>query len=137
MAFAVRAMVAVKSGRPEQHRKWMWAAASLVIGFVASYALKLFFLGREDLSVWSARDVNILRFHETCVLVMLVGGGLAFRFGGKLRTTRVFTRNDEDPLPDANLIARHRLAGRLGIGGTVLGFISAGFVLAGMYQRLG
>ena len=53
------------------------------------------------------------------------------------RTTRVFTRNDEDPLPDANLIARHRLAGRLGIGGTVLGFISAGFVLAGMYQRLG
>ncbi len=134
---AVRAMLAVKAGQPERHRKLMLISAGLVVAFVVSYVFKLIFLGREDLATWSARDLNILRFHEMCVLAMVVGGGAAIWLGSRLKPTRVFTRNAEDPIPDAALLGRHRLAGRVGMGGAVLGFVSAGFVLAGMYARLG
>ncbi|MDP6981076.1 MAG: DUF420 domain-containing protein [Myxococcota bacterium] len=136
VALALRAMGVVKAGNPELHRRLMLGAAALVVGFVVSYAFKLYFLGREDLSFWSARDINILRFHESCVLVMLVGGGLAILWGGHLRKTRLFTRNPEDPRPDPTTLKRHRLAGRFGLVGALLGFVSAGFVLAGMFARL-
>lgn len=123
--------------RPTRHRAMMLASAALVVAFVVSYALKLQLLGREDLGTWSARDLNVLRFHESCVLVMLVGGGLALHFGRRLRATRVFTRDAGSPAPDHRLAARHRMAGRLALAGAGLGFVSAGFVLAGMYARLG
>ncbi|MCP5042874.1 MAG: hypothetical protein GY944_17760 [bacterium] len=124
-------------GHPTRHRVMMIASAGLVVAFIVSYAFKLQFLGREDLSAWSARDINVLRFHETCVLAMVVGGGLALLLGHRLRATRRFTLDVEDPRPDPVLVRRHRLAGRVAIVGAALGFVSAGFVLAGMYARLG
>ncbi len=137
VALALRAMTVVRAGNPELHRKLMLGAAALVVGFIVSYGFKLQFLGREDLTLWSRWDTNILRFHESCVLVMLIGGGLAIPWGGRLRKTRLFTRNPEDPAPDPATSKRHRVAGRFGLVGAVLGFVSAGFVLAGMFARSG
>lgn len=137
VALALRAMFQVQDGNPQAHRRSMLLAAALVVGFVVSYGFKLAFLGREDLSLWSARDINILRFHESCVAMMLIGGGFAMRFGTRLRATRSFTLSAEDPVADEGLVKRHRIAGRVGLLGALLGFLSSGFVLAGMYARLG
>ena len=126
----------IRAGNPARHRVMMLGASCLVVGFLVSYVFKLQFLGREDLSVWSDFAVSTLRFHETCVLVMVVGGGLAIRWGSRLRGTRLFSLNAEDPLPEPSLLVRHRRAARAALIGAGLGFASAGFVLAGMYARM-
>ncbi len=126
----------LKAGHPSRHRRLMITASCLVLGFLVSYVLKLQFLGREDLSVWSRLAVFVLRFHETCVLVMVVGGGLALYWGKQLRVTRSFSLNPEDPLAESSLARRHRRAGQVVLAGASLGFLSAGFVLAGMYARM-
>lgn len=127
---------AVKAHRMEEHRSRMIVAACLVVGFIVAYAFKLHFLGREDLSLWSHAAVWTLRFHETCVLVMIVGGGTAIFMGSKLRKTRIFTCDASDPVPDPALVRRHHRAGGAGLVGAILAFVSAGFVLAGMFSRL-
>lgn len=127
----------LKAGNPRRHRAMMITATCLVVGFVISYACKLYFLGREDLSVWSNLAIWVLRFHETCVLTMVVGGGLGLRWGKQLRATRSFSLNPEDPLAENLLVQRHRRAGQVALAGASLGFVSAGFVLAGMYLRTG
>ncbi len=135
----VLALAGVKRARARQmepHRILMTAAAALVIGFVVAYGFKLQLLGREDLSQWSRAAIWTLRFHECCVLLMIVGGGLAFRYGGLLRSTRAFSLRSSDPRPDANVVRRHHKAARTALIGAVVGFVSAGFVLAGMYARL-
>jgi uncharacterized membrane protein YozB (DUF420 family) len=126
----------LKAGKPSRHRKLMITAACLVLGFLVSYALKLQWLGREDLSVWSEMAVSMLRFHETCVLVMVTGGGLAMYWGKQLRSTRSFTLNVEDPLAETRLAQRHHRAGQVALTGAALGFLSAGYVLFGMYARM-
>jgi hypothetical protein len=136
VGLAIAGIRHVKAGRMETHRKLMIASALLVVGFIVAYGFKLHFLGREDLSVWSRAAVWSLRFHECCVLTMIVGGGFAFRYGGKLRTTRVFSLDEADPMPDEAIVRRHHRAGGTAVIGAILGFISAGFVLVGMYTRL-
>jgi uncharacterized membrane protein YozB (DUF420 family) len=126
----------IRMGNPRLHRRLMLVAAVLVCGFVLSYVLKLQFLGREDLSTWSFTAINILRFHETCVLTMLVGGGLSLLWGARLRATRSFSLDAADPSAAPGLVKRHHWAGRVAIAGAVLGFFSAMLVLAGMYSRL-
>ena len=83
----------------------MKIATLLVATFIGSYILKVQFLGREDMSVWSARDVNVLRFHETCVLAMVIAGGLALWLGRRIRSTRSFTKQREDELASAGMRA--------------------------------
>ena len=75
--FGVRAR---RRGDIAQHRRLMLSGAGLVGFFLTSYVFKLTFLGREDMSLWSPYAVWVLRFHETCVLVMLVAGSR----GGRL-----------------------------------------------------
>jgi uncharacterized membrane protein YozB (DUF420 family) len=127
----------LKAGNPSRHRAVMITATCLVLGFIVSYACKLQFLGREDLSVWSSTAIATLRFHEACVLTMVVGGGLALRWGKQLRVTRAFSLNPEDPSAENSLVRRHHRAGQAALTGASLGLISAGFVLAGMYARVG
>ena len=136
VGLAIYGVNQVKAGSPSRHRMMMIGASLLVVGFILAYVLKLEFLGREDLSVWSQAAIWTLRFHETCVLVMVVCGVLALRWGSLLRGTRSFTLNPSDPMADANLVLRHRRAGRSAIVAAVLGFVSSGFVLVGMYSRL-
>ena len=125
------------AGNPARHRKLMITASCLVVGFLVSYVFKLQFLGREDLSLWSRWAVSTLRFHETCVLVMVIGGGLALHWGKQLRATRSFTLNPEDPQAETSLARRHHRAGQAVLIGASLGFLSAGLVLVGMYARMG
>lgn len=127
----------IRAGNPSRHRVMMITATCLVLGFLISYGLKLYFLGREDLSLWSSSAVWTLRFHESCVLAMVVGGGLGLYWGNQLRATRAFSLDPADPQADDVTVQRHHRAGRVALGGAVLGFISAGFVLAGMYARMG
>ena len=61
--FAISGVQQIRKGQVARHRRSMLTAAWLVVAFVVSYALKLVFLGREDLSVWSNADVWILRIH--------------------------------------------------------------------------
>jgi len=136
VGLALTGMAQPKAGFPRRHRALMISASCLVVGFVVSYAFKLHFLGREDLSVWSSTAISILRFHEMCVLTMILAGGLALHWGRQLRATRSFTRDRADEPADEVLRRRHVRAGQATLGGAVLGFVSAGFVLAGMYARL-
>jgi uncharacterized membrane protein YozB (DUF420 family) len=134
-AYAVLAVRCVKMGDAAMHRRYMITASTLVVLFLLSYVVKLMVLGREDMSVWSARDVNVLRFHETCVLAMVVAGGLTLWLGRRIRRTRSFTKQREDELASAGVLRTHRIAGRVAVIGAALGWLSAGFVLLGMYER--
>jgi hypothetical protein len=134
---ALYGVAQLRAGNPSRHRAMMLTATCLVLGFIVSYLFKLYFLGREDLDLWSSTAVWVLRFHETCVFGMVVGGGLGLRWSRHLRTTNSYTLDSTDPAADGAIANRHHRAGQVALAGAVLGFISAGFVLAGMYARAG
>jgi uncharacterized membrane protein YozB (DUF420 family) len=133
-AWGVRAR---RRGAMALHRRNMLAAISLVLLFVVSYLFKLALLGREDLAVWASADLWTLRIHELCVLVMVVAGGVAAWRGRRLSTTRNTTLSPDDPPAPARLADGHRHAGWTAVAAVVLGFLTAGLVLAGMYRRAG
>ena len=135
LAFAgVRAR---RAGDIDRHRRMMQLAGALVGLFLVAYVFKLVFLGREDMSSWSTYAVWTLRFHETCVLVMLIAGGLAMQRGMCLARTRNVTCEPADAPADPALPARHRRPGQVAVIAAVLGVLSAGVVLFDMYQRAG
>jgi len=119
------------------HRRCMLAAAGLVGLFLASYVLKVIFLGREDLGLWSAPAVAVLRAHETCILLMLVAGATAgtraWRFRRSLPAGPL--------LPPSEVTRRgrlaHRRAGWTAVVASGLALATAAVVLAGMYARAG
>jgi len=123
----------------DRHRRRMWAAVSLVVLFVLSYAGKLAFLGREDLEVWERSFVYVLRFHELCVLAMVLAGATALRLALRLELERPLgeARAALDAAGLARGVHLHRRAGWVAVGAGVLGVITAGYVLWGFYQRLG
>jgi uncharacterized membrane protein YozB (DUF420 family) len=126
----------VRGGEIARHRRSMLTAGALVVGFLLAYVGKVILLGKEDLSVWSRTDVNILRFHETCVTLMLLAGVVALIRAMRMRGTRIVTRNPEDPQAPEGVVRFHRWAGRIALVGCFFGLLSAGFVLAGMFSRL-
>ncbi len=134
--FVIAGLRQVKRGDVAGHRRSMLVAASLVVLFILSYVGKLAFLGREDLEVWSNAARNTLRFHELCVLAMVVGGGHAIFLGSKLMRTSLVLEDPDAPAPDAKQHRRHKIAGGVAVTGALLGFASAAFVLVGMYGRL-
>jgi putative membrane protein len=134
--FAIAGVRQVRRGQVRRHRRSMTIAASLVVLFIASYAVKLALLGREDLGTWSAAARHTLRFHELCVLAMVLSGVTALVLARRLRATRLVSEAPDAPLPDPATHRRHKRAGRVAVIGAVLGFASAMLVLAGMYARL-
>lgn len=109
----------------------MHGAIFLFFTFILSYLFKLRFLGREDFTEWSSTDINVLRTHETFVLILFLAGLVARLLARKL-----------DPAPSdltkvqRRVVARrHRLAGRIAVISGILALLTAGMVLAGMYQR--
>ena len=137
LALAVSGVWQRRRGDIPRHRRRMVLAAALVGLFLASYVLKLAFLGREALHTWSSGAIWTLRIHEACIAVMLLGGAVAGLRALGLRRTRNATRNPSDPLAAPSLAAWHRRAGWAAVVAAGLGFASAGLVLAGMYQRAG
>ena len=113
----------------------MKTSAWLVVAFVGAYVLKVAFLGREQLSIWSSGAVANLRFHELCVLTMIVGGSIALFRARQMRTTRIVTRVPDDPIAPDAMVRWHRRGGWTAAVGAGMGLTTAIFVLAGMYAR--
>ncbi|MFQ5513163.1 MAG: DUF420 domain-containing protein [Myxococcota bacterium] len=130
---ALRGVQLARRGEIVAHRRHMLFFATLVALFLLSYPVKLLLLGSEELELWGVFHVSVLRFHELCVLVMLLAGlragGLAWRLG-LLRGVSPKTVNPKR-------LAAHRRAGRVAVAAAVIGLLSASFVLAGMIQRAG
>jgi uncharacterized membrane protein YozB (DUF420 family) len=137
VAFAGWGVAARRRGAMSLHRRNMLVGVVLVLLFVLSYVFKLLFLGREDLASWTSMDLWTLRIHETCVAVMVGAGGVAVFRGRRLASTRNQTLSPQDPPAPAKLAAGHRLAGWSAVVAVMLGFLTAGLVLAGMYRRAG
>ena len=124
-----------RRGEIARHKRAMKISSLLVVAFVLSYVLKVQFLGREDMSVWTTLDVWVLRIHELFVLQMIVAGVVAWIQARKLVKTRLVTHDPNDPVPDAKTVRIHRLAGRTAVIGSVFAFLFAIGILAGMYTR--
>lgn len=137
LAVALAGVRKRRRGEMAGHRRLMQVSVGLVLLFVAGYGLKLAVLGREALELWSAPDVWILRLHEACVATMLLGGGFALWRASALRRSRNFTRNPADSMAPGPVARSHRAAGWTALAGAVLGLLTAGLVLAGMYRRAG
>jgi hypothetical protein len=113
----------------------MRAAALFVALFLAAYAAKLAFLGREAREAWTPGAVTLLRVHELCVLALLAGGAAALALGRGLARSRLLTQAPGAPEASVRTRRLHRLAGRTAVAGAVLGAATAALVLAGMYAR--
>jgi uncharacterized membrane protein YozB (DUF420 family) len=135
--FAIRGVRAVRRKAFARHRRSMLTAAVLVALFVLSYGLKLAVLGREDRASWGALSIWVLRIHELCVFTMLATGAVTLSRALRLRRTRNFTQDPQDPAAPAQIVRWHRGAGRTAVTAALLGFLLAVLVLAGMYRRAG
>ena len=136
VGFALFGVGYARRGEIARHRRAMKIASVLVFVFLGSYVLKVLFMGREDMGVWSQLDVWVLRIHELFVMQMLIAGTVAWVQGRKLRTTRLVTHDPSDPEADPDTARIHRLAGRTAVVGAVAGFVMAIGVLAGMFARV-
>ncbi|MCH8132525.1 MAG: DUF420 domain-containing protein [Myxococcales bacterium] len=137
LVLAVLGVRRLRAGEVARHRLSMLTAGALVVAFLVSYVFKVTFLGKEDLSVWSAPDRWILWTHEFCVATLLLSGGFAAWRGRALRRSRRVTRNPEDPVAPAAVTRQHRAAGKVALLAVGLGFLTAAFVLLGMFRRAG
>ena len=137
VGFALSGVRYARRGEIARHQRAMKIATAMVFAFLGAYLLKVVFLGREDMAVWSALDVWVLRIHELFVVQMLAGGVVAWVQARKLRHTRLVTHDPEDPEADSRTVRTHRLAGRISVIGGLLAFLLAIGVLAGMIVRLG
>ena len=135
--YAIYGVRYARRGEIARHRRAMKIASLLIGAFLGAYILKVIFLGKEDQSVWSQLDVWVLRIHELFVVFMLVGGSVAWVQARKLIPTRLVTHDANDPQPDPRVLRIHRLAGRTAVISSVLAFILAIGVMAGMVLRQG
>jgi uncharacterized membrane protein YozB (DUF420 family) len=135
VALAIFGVRAVRRRDVRTHRRCMLAAGILVALFLASYVFKVVALGREDLDLWSAGAVAVLRLHETCILVMLVAGATAAAHAWRFR--RSLPAGPLPPPSDATRRdrLRHRRAGWIAVVASLLALATAVTVLAGMYAR--
>ena len=133
--FALFGVRYARRGEIARHQRAMKIASWLVLGFLGAYVVKVAVLGAEDQSVWSRLDVWVLRIHELFVLFMIGGGAVAWIQGRKLALTRLVTHDPADPVPDMKVVRIHRLAGRTAVIGSILAFVMAIGVLAGMVAR--
>ncbi len=136
VVFALLGVRRIRARAVRAHRRLMVTAASLVGLFLVSYLLKVSFLGREELGLWSSGRVAVLYLHETCILIMLLAGATAgyhaFRFRRSLPA---------DPMlpPEDSARGRrrwHRRAGWTAVVASALAFVTAVFVLVGMYTAI-
>ena len=126
----------IRKGNVKAHKRSMIGATSLVLFFLTSYLFKAALLGKEDFSLWSQAHIWNLRFHETCVLLMLLAGGFAMLRARKMRATRNVTRERDDPMAPEALVRSHKRAGWTAVSAATLGLLTAAIILTGMYGRL-
>ena len=124
-----------RRGRYGEHRRLMRAGVSLVLLFVASYAIKLWMLGRETLESWDPSFVAVLRLHEASIACMLAGGAIALVQAHRLGLPEAVGKVRADP-ELSRALRLHRRAGALAVAAALFGVASAAYVLYGMYRRL-
>ena len=137
LGLAVVGVLQRRRGDIRRHRRSMLLAAVFVGLFLLGYLLKLAFLGREAMDAWSPTAIWILRVHELCVAILLLGGGVAALRSRQLRRTRNVSHDPSDPVAAEGVVRWHRRAGWAAVLAAALGFATAGMVLAGMYLRAG
>ncbi len=115
----------IRAGRIAQHRTLMRTSAVLVGLFVAAYGVKIFTLGRENLSAWSFAEVAILRIHEAFIFTFLVAGGRAFYLANQAAGAG----------PGSGIRTSHRLAGRIAMIAFSLALLTAGLVYRTILTR--
>lgn len=133
--FALFGVRYARRGEIARHRRAMKIASWMIVAFLGAYLVKVQVLGAEDQSVWSALDVWVLRIHELFVVFMLGGGAVAWFKGRQLAVTRLVTHDPNDPTPDASSVRTHRIAGRTAVISSILAFVMAVGVFAGMIAR--
>ena len=117
------------------HRRRMVASSGLVGGFVVSYLIKVILLGKENLKVWDSQSLTILYLHETCIALMLIGGGYAGWRAWRFRSRLPSTGPLEDRLSPEMGRRHHRYAGWLALCTGAAALTSAFLVLYGMFTR--
>jgi uncharacterized membrane protein YozB (DUF420 family) len=133
--FALYGVRYARRGEIARHRRAMKIASLLIVVFLGAYVLKVVLLGKEDQSVWTLFDVWVLRIHELFVMFMIGGGIVAWTQARKLIPTRLVTHDPNDPLPDPKVAKTHRIAGRTAVISSILAFLLAIGVFAGMVAR--
>ena len=128
-------VAAVRRHEIGRHRQLMLRAGGLVALFIVAYAFKLLWLGREQLELWSAAEVWLLRFHEICVAFMLGGGVTAVTLALRLGLPIEDTDQHPDPERTRARIRLHRRAGRTAVAAASVAIAAAALVLVGMYGR--
>lgn len=134
VALALFGVRRIRGGEVTRHQRLMKTAGLLVGLFLLSYVAKVWLLGREALETWEPSFVHVLRLHELCVAFMVLGGGTAL----VLATTGRFAElpGPSDPARRTQRARIHRAAGWTAVVSSVLGVVTAGYVLYGMYARL-
>lgn len=120
-----------KAGDYQKHLRAMIAACNILLFFVFSYVVKVFVLGREDKSAWSALQLTILYTHEFLILVMLVSGVYARILAAKFKHS-LFT--DKPSAEDLVHRAAHRRWGKLAFRAACAAFLTATGVIAVLFS---
>ena len=134
-AMALLGVRCARRGEIARHRRAMKVASWMVVAFLLAYVLKVFLIGREDMSSWSSVELWVLRIHELFVMGMLVAGAAAWIHSRSLVATRIATRDTKDPEPDPKVLRRHKRAGWAAVLSAIGALVFAVGVLAGMYSR--
>lgn len=137
VGFAIRGVRAIRCNEVASHRRSMLTAGALIVLFLFSYVAKVIVLGSEDLVLWSPGHRYNLWIHETFVVSMLISGFVALAFARRFTASRRLTGNPGDAPADPTAIRGHRLAGKIAVGASVMGFLTACGILAGMISRAG
>lgn len=124
-ASGLRGWQFARRGQLAEHGRQMRLAIRLVGLFLATYAVKVLVLGREDLDTWPRAAVVTLRVHESIVLIMLVAGAVAWRISRQL-----------EPGEAGNLALLHRLCGRTALLAAAAALLTASMVLFAMFRTI-
>ncbi len=135
VAIGFRGIFLARRGELARHGRHMRLACNLILFFAASYLVKVFVLGREDKSDWSAFHFAVLMVHESFIFIMLIAGGyarwLARQFGDTL--TAPLADLPEDLRRKRR---RHAVSGKLTITCATLALATAAVVVQGMFARM-
>lgn len=131
LIIAFQGVAKIRQGDEIGHAKKMNLAILVILGFVASYVLKVIFLGREPKTNWESIHFTVLYAHEFFIAGMLIAGGYARYLAGKYKHT-LGKKDLSDQ--DIALRKRHRLSGKICLASTTMALFTATFVLHTIYK---
>ena len=136
VGFATYGVLQIRRGQVAAHRRTMLRASGLVVLFLLSYLTKRFWIGAEDLELWSRGALVNLWVHEGVVAAMLITGTVAIVRGRRLARTRRVTGSPEDPEAEPAALRAHRRVGWIAVVASALGVLTACGILWGMFGRM-